>query len=286
MRKKVLFILVALGLHGTGLGLSLALPHSVTSLLFLSLFLLPASVIFSLSPSSQGLLSLGEFLLYLSGRWLFHRELPFPWSFPLSLLICGMAAWLCLFCHWRRKEEREILEELRILTVTDGLTGIHNRRFLSQILEQGQIFQQKNIALLFLDIDFFKQYNDTFGHICGDQCLKRLARILEDFLKEREGFCVRYGGEEFLLCLFDFTREQALEAANYLRHLTEQSCGQAEIPSCSPVTVSVGIALAPSWSAETARELIHQADRALYRAKHQGRNCVEFFDSSEASIFS
>jgi diguanylate cyclase (GGDEF)-like protein len=182
---------------------------------------------------------------------------------------------------WRLREGRKELdttneqlrlqnEELEKLSLTDGLTGLANRRFLVQQLnEEALRFRRtkKEFSVLMVDVDHFKQYNDTFGHPAGDDVLKKVARILQ--ASAREVDCVaRYGGEEFCLML---PETSATGAAILASRLCERVAA-AEFPG-QKITVSIGVASLPG-NGHTPDAVIAAADEALYQAKREGRNRV------------
>lgn len=153
---------------------------------------------------------------------------------------------------------------------TDGLTGLRNHRALhEQLAEHARASFQSGCALSFLllDVDRFKQYNDSFGHPAGDQVLRDIAVILEQTVA-LDGFCARYGGEEFAVALPGMDAAQARDMGENIR----AAVGRAPWTQ-RPITVSVGVATCPAHSTDTS-ELIAEADLALYRSKQRGRDCV------------
>lgn len=165
-------------------------------------------------------------------------------------------------------------QRLTKLALTDSLTGMGNRRFLEKMIRESDCFKSKPLSVLMVDIDFFKHYNDTYGHIQGDVGLQCLSRIINAFLQEHRGFSVRYGGEEFLICLFDYSRQQAQDAAESLRCRVETS---KELCS-GKMTVSIGVCSGGPLENQDISQLINKADMALYTAKKKGRNRVECYD--------
>ena len=161
-------------------------------------------------------------------------------------------------------------EEMEQLSVTDGLTGLVNHRALMQRLGEEVTRSKRNqrpFCFIMTDVDFFKKYNDEFGHPAGDEVLKQVALILKESTRTVD--CVaRYGGEEFAALLPETGAEGAMEVAERMR---------ARIASAQfanrEVTVSVGVAEFPS-DAETGQKVIAVADKALYEAKRAGRNRV------------
>jgi diguanylate cyclase (GGDEF)-like protein/PAS domain S-box-containing protein len=172
-----------------------------------------------------------------------------------------------------RSRELEVANErLRDLATTDGLTGLRNHRHFRERLSE-EISRTERygppLAVLMLDVDFFKQYNDTFGHPAGDEILRGLAALLREGVRQTD-LVARYGGEEFAVVLPQTTREAAMALAERLRASVE-----AHAWSHRPITISIGgAAFGPEHP--TAEALIQEADRALYDAKHAGRNRVCF----------
>jgi diguanylate cyclase (GGDEF)-like protein/PAS domain S-box-containing protein len=160
--------------------------------------------------------------------------------------------------------------QLEALATTDGLTGLKNHRAFQEFLEHS--FQQAArykvpLSVLLLDVDKFKQYNDTFGHPAGDEVLKRVGQLLQEQARTSD-FVARYGGEEFVLILPQTNREGALIMAERLRTAIETS----EWPQRA-ITTSIGVAtFTPNM--KTRAVMIAEADAALYRSKQNGRNRV------------
>ncbi|WP_426190523.1 diguanylate cyclase [Massilia sp. DWR3-1-1] len=171
---------------------------------------------------------------------------------------------------------------LREQSMSDGLTGIANRRHFDQVLNK-EIRRArragKPLSLLMIDIDFFKAYNDHYGHQQGDDTLVRVAGALAARLQRPLELLARYGGEEFAVILPETPAQQALQVATALRQLVAQQRICHGAASAGPhVTVSIGVAStgqAPGWlHGADAAALIGAADRALYAAKRGGRDCV------------
>ncbi|MCH8552538.1 MAG: GGDEF domain-containing protein [Natronospirillum sp.] len=156
--------------------------------------------------------------------------------------------------------------ELTSLALHDSLTGLPNRRYFDQLMErhwQDRSKQQKPVALLLLDIDHFKHFNDSHGHPAGDQCLRDLAELLTSILRQ-EGTALRLGGEEFAIFLPECGPREAAVVAERLRSVIQER---------KQITVSIGLATAiPKEKA--AQTLYTESDKALYAAKHGGRNQV------------
>ncbi|MEW6131180.1 MAG: diguanylate cyclase [Acidobacteriota bacterium] len=170
-------------------------------------------------------------------------------------------------------------EKLNQLATLDGLTNIANRRRFTNFLEQEwqrARRAQTPISLLLMDVDYFKLYNDTYGHQGGDDCLKQVAGVLRDSIRRASDLAARYGGEEFAVILSETETEGAMVVGESIRMQIEA----LQIPHRSSkvnsvVTISLGVATLIPSPEVTADELIAAADQALYHAKEQGRNrCV------------
>jgi diguanylate cyclase len=163
----------------------------------------------------------------------------------------------------------------------DPLTGLYNRRYLTTTMERElQRCQREGqpLSLLLIDLDHFKRINDTYGHTAGDETLRALAQLLNEEARASDVVC-RYGGEEFLLLLPGMPQDTALQRAEHCRTRLQDMVlrfGEFEIRS----TLSIGVATYPGHG-QSARELIHAADHALYRAKTEGRNRVVVFDPAD-----
>ncbi len=173
-------------------------------------------------------------------------------------------------------ENTRLYAKTKELSVTDELTHIYNRRHFQNMLQmewrRAKRFS-RNISLLMVDVDHFKNYNDTHGHLEGDQVLKKIAQILADHVREVDTVA-RYGGEEFSIILTHTAAEDALHVAQKLCGLVEQHPFYSESNKIdTQVTVSIGVATYPD-DASNMEDLINHADIALYRAKNLGRNRV------------
>ena len=177
--------------------------------------------------------------------------------------------------------EQKHIDNLKELANIDGLTGLYNHRYFYERLTE-DIDQCKtkgtNLALLFIDVDSFKIYNDINGHQQGDKVLKRISDILKSNVREND-FISRYGGEEFAIILPGTDEQEALEIAERLRLKTEKEHfdGQEYMPNQN-LTISIGIAAFPAM-AKSETELVKFADEALYRAKFLKKNNVEIYAS-------
>ncbi len=174
------------------------------------------------------------------------------------------------------KKVEERTAELNRLANLDGLTQIANRRHFDQTLEQEWRRALRNnhpIALLLCDVDCFKQYNDTYGHQAGDDCLRAVAQILQNSAKRAGEVVARYGGEEFAVILPSANSDNAVSVANLIRkRLSAFQLPHETSPVDKYVTISIGIAAVLPSMSQTSAKLIRAADTALYEAKEQGRD--------------
>jgi diguanylate cyclase (GGDEF)-like protein len=178
-----------------------------------------------------------------------------------------------------KRQLEKVNEELKNLSYFDGLTGIANRRSFDESLDlewKRGLRNQISLSLIMIDIDFFKSYNDTYGHQSGDKCLKLVAITISDILKRTGDLVARYGGEEFVIFLPGTGTEGAAAVAERMRDKVE-ALGIEHVNSSigDRVTISLGVATIIPKLNTSARELIAAADLALYQAKHEGRNRVK-----------
>ncbi len=175
------------------------------------------------------------------------------------------------------KETEKMKEEAVLLSYIDDLTGIYNHRFFIQQLTM-EVERQKRyrtpLSLLMVDIDYFKHYNDTNGHLAGDEALRNIALLIQQGVRQTD-IVARYGGEEFSAILINSEKECAKKIAERVREIVaEKRFPNENFQPNGDLTVSIGVGtFSPSIS--TLTDLIREADNALYRAKGAGRNRVE-----------
>lgn len=202
-------------------------------------------------------------------------------SFPLELNVSEMD------CEGRREfigivrdisQRKQMEEALQKLSVMDGLTGVGNRRLFDETLNREwkrAMRDQIPLSLIMLDIDFFKLYNDSYGHQGGDTCLKQVATALDQYTHRPTDLVARYGGEEFAVILPETTLEGAAELAEAIRSSIEGLQIEHNKNAVSPyVTVSLGVSTMVPERGVSHGQLISNADKALYRAKEKGRNQI------------
>ncbi|MGJ0320389.1 GGDEF domain-containing response regulator [Aliarcobacter cryaerophilus] len=171
------------------------------------------------------------------------------------------------------KIKNDMLEKL---SMYDGLTNIRNRRFFDETFEKtfSEIKRdKKSLAVLMIDIDFFKPYNDNYGHGQGDETLRKVAKALEKTIKRASDFVARYGGEEFVILLKDINKDGVEAVANNLLNAVRELKITHEFSKIENyVTISIGASFYNSNSDITKLELLLKADETLYSVKNSGRN--------------
>jgi diguanylate cyclase (GGDEF)-like protein len=175
-------------------------------------------------------------------------------------------------------------ETLKNQSIRDPLTGLFNRRFLEESLDREcrrSVRAGRPLSVLMLDIDYFKRFNDTFGHDAGDAVLREVGSVTRSVFRGEDVAC-RYGGEEFALVLAGTTAEGALQRANTLRDRVRAISLTYRHQTLGPLSISVGVATLPLHGVD-GLSLLHAADLALYRAKRDGRDRVVIAELSEPS---
>ena len=183
-------------------------------------------------------------------------------------------------CTDQKQREDKFAEEYKLLSqaaLKDELTGVANRRGFNEVLRREsrrQLRSKHDLSLLLLDVDGFKQFNDLYGHPAGDECLRRLARCIQEVTKREGDLVARYGGEEFvvLLPMTDAIGAERL-AKKVLEDVTKLTIPHQQSPH-RVVTMSIGVATWPAGKHCDSQALVSDADVALYRAKESGRNKV------------
>jgi len=210
-------------------------------------------------------------------RWLL-------WVLAVGAVVLAVVVWIARrFYHFNSRlrqqldENQRLQDELRALTIIDSLTGLNNRRHFDIVLANEWERARRNhrpLAALFIDIDYFKSYNDYRGHRAGDDCLAAIGMAIGHSLQRPGDLAARYGGDEFVVLLPDTNTDGALDVAGRVL----AAIGALAIPhAASPlgwVTTSIGVAHVVPALNQTSDELVERADRALYAAKQAGRNGV------------
>lgn len=182
----------------------------------------------------------------------------------------------------RKETEQQLLDlqkKLEDLSFKDGLTGVPNRRMLDQVFEEEWVTARRNqqpLSLLVMDIDFFKQYNDCYGHIQGDDCLKQVAQALSSAATRSRDFFARFGGEEFVMLLPETDASAAIKIAERCQQLMMKlQISHQESEVSQLLTISIGLGTIVPTPKDEIVDFVEQVDQALYRAKECGRNRVK-----------
>jgi len=176
-------------------------------------------------------------------------------------------------------------ETLRRQSIHDPLTGLHNRRYLQEVMQRELARTERKktmLAVIILDVDHFKRFNDTYGHEAGDAVLRSLAQLIERQIRGSDIAC-RYGGEEFILVLPEASLSIARQRGELLREAARGMHVALSGQTLGVVSISLGLALFPLHG-RTPEELIQAADAALYRAKQAGRNCLMIAEEPSKTI--
>jgi diguanylate cyclase (GGDEF)-like protein len=203
----------------------------------------------------------------------------------LFSIVIAIAVWFAIRLHEQLRSLKLAQEEILILnqqlekiSYLDGLTEIPNRRSFDAVIEKEfgrALLYQRSIAVILLDIDYFKAYNDHYGHQTGDYCLQQVAHAINNMAQRKTDMAARYGGEEFVLLLPDATNADAEKiAAMTLKAIADLNIPHEKSKVSSHVTISAGISVCVPSIDTTIKELIHHADLALYEAKAQGRSRI------------
>ncbi len=178
------------------------------------------------------------------------------------------------------KELERLLKEVNQLSFQDGLTGIANRRMFDQTLDREWKRAQRDrtpLSMIMLDIDYFKQYNDYFGHLQGDECLKQIAKALSGVTKRAIDLIGRYGGDEFVVLLPETNKKQSIQLAEQCFSAVKRlKLPQKPSIVSDVVTVSAGVSTSNPLKEISSSTLIEAADKLLYQAKKKGRNRFEY----------
>jgi diguanylate cyclase (GGDEF)-like protein len=177
----------------------------------------------------------------------------------------------------RTSQLQKANDHLQRLSYSDSLTGIANRRHFEEVLEVEWRRASRTtspLVLLMLDIDRFKGYNDAFGHRAGDECLARVAKILDESLQRAGDLVARYGGEEFVALLTNTDEPGGAGVAERLRSAVERLGIKRSDDPVQVVTISIGVAAGIPGQVPSHEVLLRAADKALYEAKHAGRNRI------------
>lgn len=214
---------------------------------------------------------------------------------PLMALVCSSGVFSLMANHAIDRDERknylmslrrksllvrlsEVHQQLNNMARIDPLTGLYNRRHVNEFMEHAWMqsrADKTSLAVVMIDIDHFKAYNDRYGHPQGDQCLQQVAQALVMSIRGPSDIVGRYGGEEFIAILTQVTHAEAAQVAQRMCLAIEKlKLVNEASQTASTVTISVGVACLRATEHQTPDHLLQSADQALYQAKHRGRNTV------------
>lgn len=223
-----------------------------------------------------------EFVLMLAAwalRGVFEGVLPVAVALADALLLTAMAT--PMISRWViapfARANKEAMSRMEGLATTDRLTGMANRRAFDKAVEIEHSRHSRSGALmsvLMLDVDFFKNYNDIYGHLSGDECLRMVGMVIMGAVPRQTDLAARYGGEEFVCVLANTGSAEAVAIAERIRFGVEAVAMPNSGSPLGVVTLSAGVATSQCHQAGSALELIGHADGLLYSAKEQGRNAV------------
>jgi diguanylate cyclase (GGDEF)-like protein len=235
-------------------------------------------------------IAVGCSLLLVAGIFVSSALLVPPWIVLVNRTLYLVTIWITAILGIRLENAQQRLKmheaqlqetnhDLEDLARHDSMTGVANRRYFDEELELecGRANRGgSSLALLMIDVDFFKPYNDIKGHQAGDVCLTSIAQAIQNTLRRPGDLVARYGGEEFAVILPVTTPEGAIERAEDIRQAVRQLAIHNPAPQVNgPITISVGVScIWPGVKRAEPVKLISAADAALYRAKNDGRNCV------------
>jgi len=235
----------------------------------------------------SGLIAIFYSLFYLSSPDTLFSYSPDNLKRLIIIIICLPAMVMFVGLLKRKLDQKNeqleiVIEKLCLLNTLDGLTSIPNRRYFDKILLKtwmNSLQEQKSMSVLMIDIDCFKSFNDYYGHLAGDDCLRLVARQIEAAAVYPGALVAKYGGEEFVVILPNSDNHAAMTAAEEIRASIEAMRILNEHSSVSSVlTISVGVASMVPSDNFGQLDLVQRADDALYQAKNNGKNRVGVFE--------
>lgn len=267
-----------------GVGMSIIVSFNSFTMLYYVLTIIAASALICLEPWVETLCVILStviyFILYYTLDGIQRQtDIVFLSGVLLALLI----ALVCFYFNFYRRI-KAISLELQVTKLnavledkanTDKLTGINNRLFLSEKLENIRKDEFINGGVMMIDLDHFKRINDTYGHIAGDKCLSEMGRMIRELIQDSDGYSVRYGGEEFLIYIRNINKYDLFVFAEQLRKTVESNEVKIKNDLIIKYTISIGLAIGENQKSFQA--MIDESDKALYKAK-ETRNTVKFLD--------
>jgi diguanylate cyclase (GGDEF)-like protein len=239
----------------------------------------------------ESVLSIGLMILAHGAALAFAGQPAAGVAYPVGILCITGAVGAFMYRGIERQLRTSFLERglMGEMATRDGLTGLKNRGAFDDYFPrmwQQALRDHRSLALLLIDVDHFKAYNDRYGHQAGDKALRRVAQVVQGFARRPLDMAARYGGEEFVVSLFDLDADNVRDIAEQLRrsihalNIMHEDSGTALY-----VTASVGVSIVVPRQGRSPEGAVQLADEALYTAKRSGRNCVEVVDT-EYALFS
>lgn len=209
------------------------------------------------------------------GRWILMSETVIP-----NVGILGVGVDITRAKHTTTILQHEYQQAL-VVAETDALTRMGNRRALDRLWRLLTLnSQNRTISALMIDIDWFKPYNDTLGHLQGDECLRDIADVIRSGSRSEEAYPLRIGGEEFLILMVDADQPSASQVAQRILRNIRSRAIPHPASDTGHVTLSIGVATATVTDDASISALLHGADKALYQSKHRGRDRVTVSDEN------
>lgn len=248
------------------------IPHEFPTLVIAAVIVLGRVSVINLAPWAllvMTITSVNEFHSYGSNGETIYRVIAL-WMMTIILLTGGTIAGLYARSNWLRTQ---LLAQRSSI---DSLTGLFNRGQFDLVFEaliQQACRDKKSLAVMLIDIDHFKAFNDHYGHLAGDECLKKIGKLLSETARRPMDLRGRYGGEEFVAVWYDTTPgNSAILAEELLIGLSSMNIKHAKSPTAQQVTASAGLYHCSPTQTDTLADIIGEADKLLYEAKSQGRN--------------
>ena len=196
----------------------------------------------------------------------------------INLLLCAVISRQGYYNYQKREMDASKIDNVRMLSETDPMTGLMNRRGMEHILKSiwpACMCAGRNTAVLMIDIDNFKKYNDCFGHQEGDRCIQKVAGQIQKIVSQKMDFAARVGGEEFVIFLTDVDKKEAVSKAVELKESVEgMQIPQAKDNFLPFVSISIGMVCERVKPNSQFERIQKRADESLYQAKNQGRACI------------
>ena len=198
--------------------------------------------------------------------------------------------WLQRYADLLEEKQLRLIQDnftLKELSLLDHLTGIGNRRYIDMLglkIWQTAMEHTVSITVMMFDIDLFKSYNDRFGHQAGDELLHAIGSALKKRVRTETDLIGRYGGEEFLIIMYNLLSEKAMQIAEGIRKTVESMHEQHPTEIVGHATISIGVFCGAPSTKNTFEQMVHKADCALYRAKQTGRNKVVLYDPTMEQV--